>query len=336
MLLRVCCGVLAILFGQSYAQVPSIPVDLITQHVAQPHIAQWLLRLHQSSQQQSYVGTFEVTAGQAKSAARIWHVCEGTQQIERVDALSGIPRTTFRRNDQVMTYFPEDRVVVAEKRASLGIFTNLINRADVSIARFYQLQASEGELVAGLRADVVELLPRDHWRFSYRVWTEQTSGLVLKLQTLDSEKRVLEQAAFSDLQLAQPLSWGKLNAMMGNTAGFVVKQTELISTTADKEGWRLKSMVPGFKTMSCVKRQDHVKGIKASPLQWVLSDGLASVSLFIEPYDAARHAQQSHDQMAFGATHMQTRRLGHWWLTVVGEVPQHTLQMLAQSLERKK
>ena len=334
---RVCCGILGVLFAalSAQAEVP-VPDHLASQGVAQASVAQWLLRLHQSSRQQAYVGTFEVTAGPVKSAARIWHVCEGAQQIERVEALSGVARTTFRRNDQVMTYLPDERVVIAEKRAALGLFPNLINRADVSIAQFYQLQTSEGAMVAGMKADVVQLQPRDHWRFAYRIWTEQTSGLVLKLQTLGPEQVVLEQAAFTDLQWAQPLNWVKLNAMMDNTAGYVIKQTELISTTADKEGWSLKTMVPGFKTISCVKRQESVKGIKASPLQWVLSDGLASVSLFIEPYDAVRHARQLHDQMAFGATHMQTRRLDAWWLTAVGEVPLHTLQRLVQSLERKK
>jgi sigma-E factor negative regulatory protein RseB len=69
----------------------------------------------------------------------------------------------------------------------------------------------------------------------------------------------------------------------------------------------------------------------------VFTDGLAFVSLFVEAFDPASHGKSQRDgQLAMGATHMQTQRLGDWWLTAVGEVPQQTLQRFAQSLERKR
>lgn len=303
---------------------------------APPSVEQWLRRLHEVASQGAYVGTFVLTAGSHMSSARIWHVCEGSQQIERVEALTGARRSTYRRNDQVMTYLPESRVVIAEKRASLGLFPNLLSRADLSIAQHYRLVAIGRDRVAGFGADVVQLVPRDHWRFGYRVWTEQTTGMVIKLQTLDARQSVLEQAAFSDLQLAQPLSWAKLSAMMDNTEGYAVRKPELIGTSADQQGWRLKGDVPGFKSMSCHKRLETGADVEDGAFQWVFSDGLATVSLFIEAFDAGRHMKpQHHAGFAIGATHVQTRRLGDWWLTAVGEVPPQTLQKFAQSLERK-
>jgi sigma-E factor negative regulatory protein RseB len=72
-------------------------------------------------------------------------------------------------------------------------------------------------------------------------------------------------------------------------------------------------------------------------MQCVCSDGLASVSVFIEPFDAARHGRpMSHDAFSMGATRMQMQRIGDWWLTAVGEVPQPALQQLARGFERKK
>jgi len=73
-------------------------------------------------------------------------------------------------------------------------------------------------------------------------------------------------------------------------------------------------------------------------MQWTFSDGLASVSLFVEPYDAQRPAREA--VMTMGATNTLARRLtdkgGDWWLTVVGEVPPQTLQAFAQSLMRTR
>jgi sigma-E factor negative regulatory protein RseB len=300
-------------------------------------IEQWLMRLHGAARQRAYVGTFVVTTGHYMSSARVWHVCEGAQQIERVEALTGVPRSTYRRNDQVLTYLPQSRTAIAQKRESLGIFTDVLNRADPSIAQFYQLKSIGQDQVAGFLADVVQLVPRDNWRFGYRIWTEQSTGLVVKLQTLDALQLVLEQAAFSDLKLAQPISWAKLSAMMDNSEGYFLKKPELITTTADLEGWQFKAQVPGFKPMSCHRRQDGGSIVSRGPLQCVFTDGLAFVSLFVEAFDPASHGKSQRDeQLAMGATHMQTQRLGDWWLTAVGEVPQQTLQRFAQSLERKR
>lgn len=322
--------------AQAQVTVPSLGVRSVAAAGPQS-VEQWLMRLHEAARQRAYVGTFVVTTGNYMSSARIWHVCEGTQQIERVEALTGLPRATYRRNDQVVTYLPESRTAIAERRESLGIFPDLLKRADSSIAQFYQLKSTGQDQVAGFLADVVQLVPRDGWRFGYRIWTEQATGLVVKLQTLDTLQLVLEQAAFSNLQLAQPISGAKLSAMMDNTDGYLVKKPELITTTADQEGWRLKAQVPGFRPMSCHRRQDGGSIVSRGPLQCVFSDGLASVSLFIEAFDAESHGKsERHEQFAMGATHMQTRRLGDWWLTVVGEVPQQTLQRFAQSLDRKK
>jgi sigma-E factor negative regulatory protein RseB len=70
----------------------------------------------------------------------------------------------------------------------------------------------------------------------------------------------------------------------------------------------------------------------AAPWQWVLSDGLTSVSLFIEKFQSNLHIQEG--QMSTGATHTLLRRQGEYWLTVIGEVPPKTLVRLAGELER--
>jgi sigma-E factor negative regulatory protein RseB len=69
-------------------------------------------------------------------------------------------------------------------------------------------------------------------------------------------------------------------------------------------------------------------------MQWIFSDGLASVSLFVEALDRQRHTQEG--VLASGATHTLTQRVQDWWLTAVGEVPPQTLKAFAQSLERSK
>ena len=297
-------------------------------------INDWLLRMHESSKKRAYIGTYVVSSGGSMSTAKIWHLCEGNQQIERVETLTGAPRTIFRHNDKVVTFLPEQKVVRTEKRESIATFPELIQSADSRIGDFYTLKNDGVERIAGLESDVVLLLPKDNLRYGYRVWTERKKGLVVKLQTLDGAGQVLEQAAFSELQLDAPVKMDKLMQMMSKVEGYRPEQPALIKTTAKAEGWTLKTPVAGFKSMSCYKRPALSGANSEEPMQWIFSDGLASVSLFVEPFDRQRHDKET--SMAMGATQSMSKQLDAYWLTVMGEVPALTLRAFAAALERKK
>ncbi len=326
------CAALAV--GQTLAQAvvgPSRPADAKFGPDAKPErtVNEWLARMHDASRLRSYVGTFVVSSNSgAMSSARIWHACDGQQQMERVESLTGVARSTFRRNDEVLTFLPEHRTVRTEKRESLGIFPDLLKPTETAIPEFYSARQLGSERAAGFDADVVFLAPKDNLRFGYRIWSEKKTGLVVKVQTLDPDGTVLEQSAFSELQIDAPVRMDKLSQMMAVPQGWRVEKAEAVKTTAAAEGWGLKTDVAGFKPMSCYKRPPD--GV----LQWIFSDGLASVSLFVESYDSKRHAQEG--VFASGATHTFTRRLQDWWVTAVGEVPAQTLRAFSLNLERRK
>ena len=71
-------------------------------------------------------------------------------------------------------------------------------------------------------------------------------------------------------------------------------------------------------------------------LQCLYSDGLASVSLFMETLDPKRHPAQP-QASSVGATQLFAQRVtSDVWLTVVGEVPMSTLRLFAGQLERTR
>ena len=339
---RIVASVLLALVSQApaLAQVPVAAAASAPAASGELGISEWLARMHGASRQRTYIGTFVVSAGANMSSAKIWHVCNGDLQMERVESLSGQPRSTFRRNEQVITFVPGNKTAVAERRESLGLFPELLRAADSSIGQHYSAHQRGVERVAGMEADVVQLQPKDKLRFGYRIWSEKNSGLVMKLQTLDVDGRVLEQAAFSELQMDAPVSVAKLTQMMENTDGYRVERPEMAVTTAAAEGWAIKHPVAGFKAMSCLKRPTPgvASSVSDGAMQWVFSDGLASVSVFVEAFDARKHTVEG--SMALGATQTLTRRLsdksGDWWLTVIGEVPRKTLAAFAQGLERTR
>lgn len=315
--------------GSAAAQASALAPGQV---VPQRDIRQWLQRLHEASRKRAYIGTFVVSADGEIAASRIWHVCDGEQQLERIQTLTGKPRITLRHNDEVMTWVPEQRTVWKEKRDTLRLFPAMLQLPGHSIAQWYSAQVVGTERVADLPATVVDFVPRDGWRFGHRVWSEQKTGLALKLQTRDAQGRVLEQVAFTELDLQAPVQPHKLRRQMAQTQGYQVLSPQLQATTPEAEGWRLSAEVPGFKTLGCHTRHDVAADGASVPMQWVFSDGLATVSLFVETFDPQRHTKEQTQHR--GATYLLTRRKGAHWVTALGEVPAETLHQFVQRLER--
>ena len=141
--------------AQTPAPAPS-PVDSSGAAEART-LNEWLLRSHEASKRLAYAGTFVMSSGGTISSAKVWHVCEGNQQMERVENLSGAPRATFRHNDQVVTFMPDQKLVRSETQESMGFFPDLLQSADHRIADFYKVRREGVDRVAGFDSDVVVL-----------------------------------------------------------------------------------------------------------------------------------------------------------------------------------
>ena len=63
------------------AHAPALPVD--------KDMGAWLKRMQEAPRRRAYAGTYVVSSSAgALSSARIWHVCDGSQQMERIEALT--------------------------------------------------------------------------------------------------------------------------------------------------------------------------------------------------------------------------------------------------------
>jgi sigma-E factor negative regulatory protein RseB len=211
----------------------------------------WIARLHEATRNRAYSGTYVVTRGSEIASARIAHVCDGRQQIERIEALSGPARVTWRRDDEVMTLMPERQWAVRDRRELLRLFPGPVKVPGIEVAEFYRAELRGSERLAGFDAWVVEFLPKDALRYGYRIWSEKRTGLALKLQTLDGSAQVLEQVAFTELQIDAPLRLDVLARQMEDTRGYHIERPTFRKTTLQAEGWRLTADVPGFRPVTC-------------------------------------------------------------------------------------
>lgn len=299
----------------------------------------WLTRIQEAANKRNFMGTVVVYAGGTVTSTRIAHYGEGRDQFERIDALDGQVRSVFRHNDLVHTVWPQRRIAVVEQRGQMSSFPGLLQAGNDRVQEFYELRPIAVERVAGHEANVLLLKPRDKLRFGYRLWVEKASSLLLRMEVLGERGEVLESSAFSDVAIGVRGQQENVVQAVKKLEGYKVIKQQQLSTQPEGEGWTLKALVPGFTLVSCVRRQLDLQGRAAAngneqALQTVYSDGLTYVSIFIEPYNAERHAKPV--ATVIGATQTMTRRDSDWWITAIGDVPVSTLRTFANGFERKK
>ena len=309
----------------------------------------WLQRIHAAANSGNYRGTLVFSAGGSMSSSRVWHYCVGDQTWEKLESLDGRQRQVIRHNEDVHTLWPQSRLAVVEKRDALPGWQVTPQSVDPRVLEQYRVQREGASRVAGREADVLLLEPLDGLRYAQRLWADRSTGLMLRAEVLTAEpnRTVLESAAFSEVEIGIKPQPKALMQAATRTEGYRVLRPRQQRVTLQDEGWMLTRTVPGFKLTGCVKRElDSSRAASdttasagaetvADPvLQAVFSDGLAHVSLFIEPYDPRRHKREM--QAHLGATSTVTLRRQDHWFTAVGDAPAATLKQIAESLERRR
>ena len=152
---------------------------------------------------------------------------------------------------------------------------------------------------------------------------------------------MVEQIAFTEVSIGN-IDKNRVKPTFTNTAGWRVENS--IMSEVNLSNWAVKSIPPGFKKIHEMKRLVSdtpaiavgSQGNASVPnqrevSQIVFSDGLAAISVFIEPGTQSR----TEGSMQQGAMNIVGKRQGDYWLTVVGEVPALAIRQVANSIELK-
>lgn len=289
----------------------------------------WLARAYTAAHDANYRGILIVADDTGVASSRVAHRAAGSERIERIDWLDGQARTVLRQRDQVISLWPRSKLALIEPDAARNTFPALLSQSDASLLRWYELRPLGAGRVAGHDADVVLLRARDALRHSQRLWADRRSGLLLRAEMLGPANQVLMASAFTELVLEPQPALARLDVDR-MLASYRVLRPQVARADLASHGWRIEAPA-GFREVRCaLRRIDPFDASGAEVVQAIYSDGLAHVSLFIEPFDRNRH--QTQGLVAAGATQALAQRRGAQWITLVGEVPAATLQRFANAL----
>lgn len=343
-------------------QVPAFAGELLTTSEA----ARLLRKMSSAARSLNYSGVYMYRHGDAVETFRLTHVYDAAGEQERRESLDGVPREFVRNNDQIFCYVPDLQPIAMDRRTANKFFPGVIADQVVDILVNYVISRGPADRVAGHECQGLLLEPRDRLRHSHHLCYEPVSGLLLKTTQFAAERREpAEQFAFLQLEVGGSIDRRNLKPGLAGRAAegalpealrFLAKAAErppvdrpverppvdsaaiaslpeplrTIARLADKGAQEPRpeprNLPSGFRLLK--QTRGGLPG-KPGPVSiYVFTDGLAMVSVFVEPAENAPFRLP----VARGALNVSSRQLGGWMVTALGEVPSQTVELFTQAM----
>lgn len=287
----------------------------------------WLARLGPALNMTTYRGVFVYTRGDQVSSMQVAHRYRDGNVEERLVQLDGASGEIVRKGTKVVCVLPNHGRVQLDQVIPSGPFAEAFANQLVPGNDWYQPELLGDDRVAGYRTKVVVLNARDDDRYSYRLWLEQETGLLLKSHVRDRDDRVLESFQFTDLEITDSLPDSEFEVQMDGPSVERQLAPERVSSAVNRmDGWRLGWQPDGFVPAAAPS--------SGTGQAVAFSDGVAAFSIFVEP---AGQLEMPIGASRIGATtaYMRWLDVGEavFLVTVIGEIPPHTAMKVAESVE---
>jgi len=285
----------------------------------------------------SYQGIFVCQIGAQSKSVQITHMYSNKGEFARNVMLDGPPRELLSQGNDLVIYNQKNEKVIIEKRRGQNMFPAILPTNLESIKASYHLRSADVERVAGRQAQMLLLESKDDLRYSYRLWIDTEYGLLLKSVMYNKQNEIIETIAFSQIGLFNTAGLDWFQPKIDNKKNYVMEdEVETAVDNGSATVWTIKELPAGYRKVDQMIRMVHGNALPVTHM--VFSDGLASVSLFIEPVSKGTKikagAKPIHNIV--GNTSFYSSVTDGHQVTVVGEVPQATVAQIANAVVFKK
>jgi sigma-E factor negative regulatory protein RseB len=295
---------------------------------------QLLQKVAGSAQKLTYSGVFVYQNGTRSETSRITRLIEDGNEFERLEVLDGSPREVIRRNDEVSCYLPDNKLMIVERRSARQLFPTVMPGNLAGLAEYYVIRKGAIARVAGVSSRMVIIEPKDEFRFGHQFWIEPNSGLLLKANLIGDTGTILETFAFTELRIGGPVTKEMVEAQVerSGTADWQVQRVSANELRTDDGQWQFRNPLPGFRRISAMKRK--LRPDSPDSTQLIFSDGLAAISIFLEPL--AGRVREEPSAFSVGAVNVYKRQVADYQLIVMGDVPAAALRHFGDGIEPRR
>lgn len=291
----------------------------------------WLERMSEALAARNYDGLFTHATGRQVETMRIVHRVKDGKTYERLVSLDGSGREIVRTRDEVHAYLPDRRVVLVEPRGDEGSLLKALPTPGPKLDKYYDLSVSKGSRLLGREVAVVDVRPRDIYRYGYRLWLDQETAMPLQTVVADGEGNPIEHIRFTQLQVKDKIPARDIEPTV-DASGFqwirTGRKLAAMPQLPANGGWRPLRVPPGFRLVA--SRLQSIPGSPMPAQHLIFSDGIAAISIFIEP--SAPSGPRPPESSTMGSANAYTTSVKGHVVTAIGEVPAATVREIANSV----
>ncbi len=285
----------------------------------------------------NYQGTFVHEHDGRTETMKIVHRAENGDFAERVVSLDGSRREAVQRDGELRAYFPDQQVVLVEGGPKGGLLLSGLAGLDSASEQLYRMSEEAPTRISGREARVIAVEPQDDLRYGYRVWIDASSAMPVKTESHTVSGQVVEQLVFTELSLPAHISDAALQPAPVTHQYRLLRHTDTTGAAGNQGAdttWDASELPAGFRLIGN-STQILGDGHK-SVTHLVFSDGLASVSVFVEPQSPVSSSRRTSPAAPLmtnmgSSTALSTEVNGHK-VTTIGEVPPDCVRAITRSL----
>ncbi len=288
---------------------------------------QLLNSMTNAMQEKSYHGNFVYLSDNKLENMVFVHRKQNGSVSERLYSLNGEAREILRDNDALTCIWPDTQSVVIDTSV---INSQLPAQLPIDLEQLsgsYDFKVLGEERIAGLQTKVVSIQPKDSYRYGYQYWIDKASSLLVKTSVLNENGAVVEQFMFTQLSVDNVDD--KLLRPVSKSSNFqqhkIEPRASAVAPKVADSKWRVRMLPYGF-SLTMHQRQMEPKAVE----HLVFSDGMSSLSVFIEKKSSSDQALSGYSNM--GAVNAFGRYEDKYHITAVGEVPAQTARLIGEAL----
>jgi|AntRauTorcE11897_2_1112592.scaffolds.fasta_scaffold02561_2 sigma-E factor negative regulatory protein RseB len=289
-----------------------------------------LMRMAEAMSSQAYEGTLVYEHGDRLESMAIVHGYIDGREYERLRVLSGEPFEIIREGKKVTCVWPAERRMLVDQRPG-DLLAPKPPRNLRSLPAHYRAELGGTGRIAEREGRILRIEGEDRYRYGYRMWIDMETGLLLRSDLTGREGMVYERIMFTHIQPLDTVGRERFEPSLEGEKYSRHGDPAADTTRLEDPEWEMTDLPPGFRLVSHRNQAmpPHGEAVQHS----VYTDGLASVSIFVEP--AGTDAMPLRGLSRMGAVHAFGREIEGHQVTVVGEVPAATVKHVARGVRRR-
>lgn len=294
---------------------------------AAPH--DWLNRMASAVQSTNYEGTVIRLQNGKVEALKVAHAVSDGVVREKVIIQEGNGLEIIRHGNEVHCILPDKQSVLVEEWDDQSTLFSTLPSSDVRFGSEYDVSVVREERVAGRKAVLLAIRPHDGYRYGHRIWLDIETGFPLQTKLIGDDGEAIQQIKFADITFDQEILASALASSINtdNFRWFTQPRRSIVAAVDSR--WSNDNLPAGFRLVSNTEEELPDRDLPVTHI--LFSDGLANVSVFIEPADLIDISRRSR----VGSSHSYSIETGGFQVTAVGEVPAATVEQIASSMQYK-